>query len=127
MRQPVPRHVTWEISAVYHFNWLAAARPTDAFVDADCQDNRVQIGVQRPLTELTLSLDERLIDFSRPVVVTVNGRTTEHKVSPSLRVLCETLAERGDPEYMFSARVRVAVPPPAPATKAATGAATRAK
>ncbi|MCY2925250.1 MAG: hypothetical protein NT031_07400 [Planctomycetota bacterium] len=112
LRTPVPRHVTWEQANSCSLNWLATTRPGDAFVDAVCQNNAVVITAERA-SELTVLLDERLIDFAKPVTVTANGLSTTHTLSPSIRVLCQTLKQRGDPEFMFTARVSVTLPPPA--------------
>ena len=51
--------------------------------------------------------DARLIDFSKPVQIELNGATTSRKVEPNLRTLCETLARRGDPELAFTGKLEV--------------------
>jgi hypothetical protein len=56
---------------------------------------------------LEVYLDERLVDLARPVAIDANGRRTEQALKPSLRTLCETLEERGDPRLAFTVRVRV--------------------
>ena len=38
-------------------------------------------------------------------MLVVNGAWSGHKLQPSLRVLCETLLRRGDPELAFTARL----------------------
>ncbi|MCY2929170.1 MAG: hypothetical protein NTV86_06680 [Planctomycetota bacterium] len=109
VRKPLPPHVTWEQADTCSLNWLSTAKPGDAFVDAVCENNAVTLTAER-VTDLTVWLDERLIDFSRPVTVTANGRTTTHALSPSVRVLCQTLKQHGDPQFMFTARVSVTLP-----------------
>lgn len=110
VRNPVPRNIVWALGrTVERFHWLHAPEPSGGSVEASVADNRVEIvadGVKR----LQVYLDERLIDPRRPVQLEVNGERTEAWAHPSLRVLCETLEERGDPELAFTARLDVHVP-----------------
>jgi len=53
----------------------------------------------------TVLLDSRLIDFARPVALTVNGKQFRIRPVPSLRTLCDTLGRRGDPDRAFTARI----------------------
>ena len=54
---------------------------------------------------LNLYLDERLVDFGKPVVVTVNDKEIFNRLlSPSISTLCRTLEERGDPEFVFTVK-----------------------
>ena len=51
-----------------------------------------------------LYLDETMIDFYRPVTVTVNGRTVfEGKVRPNLNAMLASVATFYDPRRIFPA------------------------
>ena len=60
------------------------------------------------VTNATVFMDTRLVNFSKPVDIELNGATTTLRLAPSLKVLCETLARRADPEFTFSAKFSVA-------------------
>jgi pimeloyl-ACP methyl ester carboxylesterase len=107
VRQPVPRELTWEMTdgVVRDFFWLEVPAPgKQQEINATCRDNRV-IVTTRGVSAASVLLDGRLVDLGRPVVVEVNGRSTNQRVRPALRVLCETMALRGDPALAFSVRV----------------------
>jgi hypothetical protein len=59
------------------------------------------------LPDLTVLLDRRLIDFARPVTFEINGKTATQNFKPSLRVLCDTLMQRGDVDLAFTAQWKV--------------------
>ena len=121
VRDPVPRHVVWRVTVLKNFNWLHAPEPQGGTIEAVCENNTIKVTADRA-QPVHLLLDERLIDYDKPVIVEANGRRlVDAKATRSLRTLCETLAERGDPEYMFSTRIPLTVELGAPAKKAATG------
>ncbi len=59
------------------------------------------------------SMDTRLVHFNKPVDIELNGSTTTRRFTPSLKVLCQTLARRTDPGYIFSAEFTVVEDPTA--------------
>ncbi|MBL7222676.1 MAG: prolyl oligopeptidase family serine peptidase [Candidatus Brocadiae bacterium] len=72
--------------------------------------NRIDI-TARHVVELTVSLDDRLVDLDKPVHITVNGKLAfSGKVLRSLEYLFETARLHGDPRLACSARVLVHVP-----------------
>lgn len=98
VRNPVPRHLTWEMTdrVVKTFYWLAVPYPgKQQEIDALCDDNEIRI-LARGVGLFRLMLDGRLIDFDRPVTIRVNEKSLTRKLRPSLKTLCETLTERGD-------------------------------
>jgi transglutaminase-like putative cysteine protease/predicted esterase len=106
-RDPVPRHVTWELtdSVIDHFFWLAVSEPgKDEGLDVTLRDNEARI-TTRNVGRFDLDLDGRLVDFDRPLRVTVDGKEEVVKVAPRLLTLCQSLLERGDPELAFTCRV----------------------
>jgi hypothetical protein len=96
------------------FFWLHSPTPWKKFeIDATCRNNRITVTTPTNLVSASVLLDGRLIDFGAPVSLTVNGQTTTYKLKPSLRVLCESLTRRGDPELAFTAKLDFGLRPPA--------------
>lgn len=110
VRHPVPRELTWRMTdtVVRDFFWLHVPNPAKGReVFASCHDNRVMLTAGADVDEVEVRLDERLVDLSKPVAIELNGATTQLRLKPSLRTLCETLVQRGDPELAFTATIRV--------------------
>ncbi|MCE9547030.1 MAG: transglutaminase-like domain-containing protein [Planctomycetia bacterium] len=119
VRDPVPRDVTWSTSYdnVKSFFWLHVPKPGGGkVVDADCRDNRLSIKGEH-LDEVDVYLDPRLADFAKPLSIDAAGEKSTVTLKPSLRTLCETLAERGDPELMFATMVKLQFKQPTPTKK----------
>jgi transglutaminase-like putative cysteine protease/predicted esterase len=111
VRNPVPREVTWLMtdSVVKDFFWLHVPQPgKQQQILASCEHNRFVITASAGVTNATVLLDSRLVDFDQPVAIELNGATVKQKFTPSLKTLCETLARRGDPAYAFTAEFTVA-------------------
>ncbi len=109
-RNPAPRHLTWELTdpVVTHFYWLAVPQPGKGqALDGEVRDNAVRV-TTKGVKQFELALDARLIAWDKPLRVTVDGKEHTLTVRPSFRTLCQTLAERGDPQLAFSWRVRLA-------------------
>ena len=49
-----------------------------------------------------VTLVYRLVDFRKPLSITLDGKSSEVKIAPSLATLCRTMAERGDPHLAGS-------------------------
>lgn len=112
VRNPVPAQLTWLTTdpIIRDFYWLQIAAPVSGGeIGAVCKDNQVTLTANARTANVRVLLDSRLVDCKRPVLVTANGRTTKHRVRPSLRTLCETLLRRGDPELAFTASLDVAL------------------
>jgi hypothetical protein len=117
-RNPVPRHLTWELTdaVLTHFYWLAVPQPGKGQrLDAVVSDNAVRV-TTRGVKQFELALDGRLISWDKPLRVTIDGKEQTLTARPSFRTLCQTLAERGDPQLAFSWRVRLAAGASAAAT-----------
>ena len=62
----------------------------------------------KKLPSLSFHVDDRLLDVSKPIVVTVDGEERFRGVVPaSLATLVRTAEEREDREYVFSRRLRL--------------------
>jgi hypothetical protein len=59
----------------------------------------------RDVKEFSLELDARLVRYDLPLTITLNGKAREVVLRPSLRTLCESLHERGDPRLAHSCKV----------------------
>jgi predicted esterase len=109
-RNPVPRHVTWELtdSHIKQMFWLTVPNPAKGQgIDAKIADNKATV-TTHGVKEFDLGLDGRLLDFAKPLRVVLNGEAREVAIRPSFRTLCESLRERGDPEMAYTCRVRLA-------------------
>jgi predicted esterase len=114
VRNPVPRELTWLMTdgVVRDFFWLHVAQPgKQQEILASCQHNRFVITANAGVTNATVLMDTRLVDFKQPVDIELNGATVTRRFAPNLKTLCETLARRGDPAYAFSAEFTVAKDP----------------
>jgi predicted esterase len=110
VRNTAPRELTWEQtdSVIRDFFWLQCEKPgKNQEINATCRDNRISLTTTPNASDLTVFLDNRLVDFSRPVSFEVNGKTSQQVLLPSLRVLCDTLLQRGDPNLAFTAQWKV--------------------
>ncbi len=115
-RDPLPPKVVWVQNDVVHdrFYWLAtpadqARRGQLAVVSHAGQTFDVE-QVGGGLRSLTMLLNDRLVDLDRPVTITTGGRTLfTGPVKRTLGEIGRTLADRGDPDGVFSAAVTVAV------------------
>jgi hypothetical protein len=107
VRNPTPHELSWAITnkEIDSLNWLHIPEPAAGMeIDATCRDNGLSI-VSHKVKEVQVLLDERLVDFSKPLSIDMNGCDSKEAIVPSLRTLCETLAERGDPELAFASRL----------------------
>jgi predicted esterase len=111
VRNPVPRELTWLMTdgVVRDFFWLHVAQPgKQQEILASCQNNRFVITANADVTTATVLMDTRLVDYTKPVEIELNGSTVKRRFAPSLKMMCETLARRGDPAYAFSAGFTIA-------------------
>jgi hypothetical protein len=106
-RNPVPRCLTWDLTdpLICHFFWLSVVQPSkSSAIDATLRGNHLDV-TTRKIKQFAVDLDGRLIDFGRPLRITLNGKERTIMAQPSFRTLCETMRERGDPQMSFSYRL----------------------
>ena len=111
VRNPLPHELDWLMtdSVVQDFFWLRVPQPVKhAEILASYENNRFVITANETVTNATILMDSRLVDFSQPVSIELNGSTTTRQLTPSLQLFCQTMARRGDPAYAFSAELTVA-------------------
>lgn len=115
VRHPAPRELTWAMtdSVIKDFFWLRCDEAGKGReLDAILRDNKLALTATTNLTSATVLLDRRLVDLGSPVKLELNGKPLKSvRVQPSLRVLCESLMRRGDPELAFTARLDVPLKP----------------
>jgi dienelactone hydrolase len=115
-RNPVPTRVVWRQDDVLHpsFYWLAAdAANRKAYAQVIANIEGQQISIESTdLANLTVHLDDRLVDLEQPVVLIANGRASSPiRLNRTIATLATTLAERGDPDLAFTASVAVGLSP----------------
>jgi len=127
-RNPHPKRVRWKAIQVHRrhrnqFYWLAKDDPPDEWpVDIDAVADReagtIQVSVSRVTDEgkpeavndlgLRIYLNDTLMDLDAPIRVTCNDREVFDGIVPRrLEVMMRSLAERGDPSYVFPAEIRI--------------------
>ena len=117
VRHPAPRELTWPMTdrVIHDFFWLHVPDPDrGGELDATCRDNRVVVTATN-VAAGTVLLDSRLVDFKKPVRLEFNGQTSKLKLRPDLRILCETMERRGDPDLAFTARIGLPLKTDSPA------------
>ncbi len=114
-RNPMPSTVVWYQDDVPHtrFYWLAveaaqALAKTEVRATRDGQRITLE---STSLSSIKVRLSDSMLDLDQPVSITANGREQfTGNVSRSIAVLANTLTERGDPRFLFSAEVLVKFP-----------------
>ena len=90
--------------------YMAKMKQTLGSVSAVVSRGNIVRIATRHVTDLTVSLDDRLVDLDKPVRIVLNGRTAfQGKIQRSLESLFEGARRRGDPRLCYSARVRLQV------------------
>lgn len=136
-REPLPMNLTVvrDGSHFQPFNWvrLDSTDPIAAFSEdlVDKRDERIKRRVYARLDasiagsnrievkaehvqRYSLFLNDRLIDFSKPLTVVTNGRLSfEGAVTPSLETLLRQARLRQDPERLFSVHLTIVIAKPA--------------
>jgi hypothetical protein len=111
-RNPSPKRIVWKQDDVTRtrFYWLAVppkSTENRAEVTADLQGQQIAIkasGVKR----LLIRLNDRLVDLDQPIEVTAAGQTLFSGMIPrTIAELSKTLAEYGDPQFVFTGEVAI--------------------
>ena len=115
-RNPVPRHLTWEMtdSVVDRFFWLAAEDPKRGqLIDARITGNQIRIKSENRKS-FSIFLDRRLIDSpDKPIEIVMiqddGERTYSVDYQPSFKTLCRTIVETGDINLSFDFEIKINV------------------
>ncbi len=124
-RNPWPSRVTWQVIKVHgrrkaQFYWLALDQDPPQYplaIDAilDRQTIRLTMEqetdnsrVQTSQVPLRIYLNDHMLDLDQPVTVILNGQQVfAARVPLKLDVMLKSLAERGDPRYLFPAEIAI--------------------
>ncbi len=107
IRNVTPRSLDWHMSddVIQDFFWLSCDSPhAGGSVAADCRDQRLEISTSG-CEQLTVWLDERLIEFDQPLTIHIDGQTLPTTMSVAVEQLCQSLWRRGDLGRSFGAAV----------------------
>ena len=111
VRDPVPEKIVWFQDDVVHtrFYWLATSEPKrGARVVASRKGQTIRIDEAAGVKDLSIRLDDRMCDLSRPVVVTRGDAVLfEGVVTRTIATIARTLTERGDPKALFTGEVEL--------------------
>jgi hypothetical protein len=114
-RNPIPAKVVWKQSNVTHdrFYWLAM--PSDQtrggqLVIAGRKGQTITIEKTENVKTLTIRLNDTMLDLDQPVIITMAGRPLfKGVIARTAANLQSTLAERGDPDLVFSASITLPI------------------
>ncbi len=111
-RNPYPKHVFWKQEEVTRpmFYWLEA--PANELkrgmtVTANIDKNTITIN-QCDYSTITLWLNDSLVDLNKDVTVKLAGKQIfKGKVERNIKNLQDSLEKRGDPAYVFPAKLEL--------------------
>ena len=106
-RNAHPTHLTWQLSddATPEFSWLSISQPSKGmFVDAAIDGQQISI-TSSNVENLTVWLDEKIIDLSRDVLINNNQEQTIASPRACLEDLCQSMLISGDPNQSYSAKI----------------------
>lgn len=118
-RDPLPGRVIWELESfargsqrdVNSFYWLRCAEDIHSgTIIAHLEPETNSVVVERDDTQgkASVLLKDGMLDLDRPVwVIYPDGRKTEHIVTRSREIMLDTMRERGDRNYIFSACIKL--------------------
>ena len=111
-RNPRPERLVWHQDDVLHFTSYWLALPPDGArvgqeVRADRRGQTITLAT-RDVSQLLVRLNDAMLNLDEAVTVRAGERQLfAGRVPRTIAVLARTLAERGDPELMFSAEISV--------------------
>lgn len=107
VRNPLPRALHWELTDVTvrdHY-WLHVGEAKKGKrLDATLAGQKLEV-TTKDCADGQAWLDARLLDLQKPLELVVDGKPQAVVLAPSLRVLCATMQERGDPGLAASVQV----------------------
>ncbi|MEM9186741.1 MAG: alpha/beta hydrolase [Planctomycetota bacterium] len=115
-RDPYPTRVVWRQDNITRgqFYWLSVEKGQEkakSLVEADLESSgsRAEVALTMDgVRRITVLLNDAMADLDGEVVVTVGGAEAYRgKPERTIANLAKTLAQRGDPNYVFSAAVDV--------------------
>ncbi|MCC7398432.1 MAG: hypothetical protein IT455_15285 [Planctomycetes bacterium] len=104
VRTALPRELHWQLTDVTvrdHY-WLHTATAAKGKRLAATLSGQQLVVATQDCADGEAWLDARLVDCRQPLELVVDGKASSVSLSPSLRTLCTTLAERGDAQLAAS-------------------------
>jgi len=118
-RNPLPERIIWDIGSSRMsarkndtFYWLSAkgiAGKIVASVDKSTNTVTIEQANKKGIDEVTVYLNEDMVDLFSEVKVVYNGKTTVVNPQISLDLLRQTTQDRRDPNYQFCVSVTVKI------------------
>ena len=111
-RDPLPKRIVWRQDDVTHarFYWLAI-KPDEqrAGIEVRADLKGQQFDVQAAdISQLMIRVNDRMLNLDEEITVVSKGEELfKGRVQRSIAMLAKTLAERGDPESVFSGEITV--------------------
>ena len=114
-RDPLPKRIIWELKNRYRarmrdvdsFYWLrvpSKIHKGKVIIHLEPESNSIVVERDDTDAQVTVLLRDGMLDLDKPVtVVYPDGRRVSHSVSRSRDIMEETLKERGDRNYIFTA------------------------
>ena len=113
-RDPLPERVVWDLSvraqevATESFYWLRASTDLKSGVivaNYDKESNTITIEQNSVDGQISIMLNDEMVDLFKPVKVVIDGVEKEYTVTPSLEYIRKTVEERCDPNMVFAAEI----------------------
>ncbi|MDP6930349.1 MAG: transglutaminase domain-containing protein [Planctomycetota bacterium] len=108
-RELRPKKIVWRQDDVTHprFYWLAVDEPkARSLLVVERQGQTIRILKAEGIGQLSIRLDDTMLDLDQPVTVNMGDNTLFEGVAPrTMAIIEKTLRERGDPVGIWSAEI----------------------
>ena len=111
VRDPLPSKISWRQSGVIRpsFYWLATADDEvkkAATVFAAREKNHIDFEGVEKMDSIRIRLNDSMVDFDQPIEVTYeHGDKQSFAINRTAGLIHQTIEERGDPDFIFSAEI----------------------
>jgi poly(3-hydroxybutyrate) depolymerase len=112
VRDPLPEKIVWQphLDWKHQFYWLYWENPVyDAILVAelDRKNNTIRLTCEKPLEDMWVLLDERMVNMKKEVIIEINGVETNRAIpAPTLGALLMTTSGP-DSELSFPSRLSI--------------------
>ncbi|MBI3273181.1 MAG: prolyl oligopeptidase family serine peptidase [Planctomycetes bacterium] len=114
-RNPLPKKIVWYPTRTYHTHsfWLSVAEPVGmpfypSRIEATRDGNKLDVTCKPGSPKLSVWLNEKMVDLTKPVTITLNGEQKWNSVvTPSFADALESIVDRNDVNLWFPARVKL--------------------
>ena len=112
-RKTFPKRIVWKQDDVTHarFYWLAVDEKNKVArseIIAKQTGQAFEITAPNTIQRVTLRLNDEMVDLEKPITISAAGHQRfRGKTARTIKTIAATLAERGDPQAVYSAQVTV--------------------